>query len=62
MGPAGRTAFLVALAEREILRQRQLKIFANKEPIWKDEDHPEFINGDSDAWVRQLRQEDDKRP
>lgn len=61
VGPAGREEFLVEVAEREIRRRRLLEVFRNREPIWRDEDHPEFVNGDSDAWVRQLRQEDEAR-
>ena len=60
VGPRKRSAFLVELARREIKRQKLLKVFANKEPIWRDEDHPEFA-GDSDAWVKALRAEAEER-
>ena len=53
--PAGeRSAFLVELARREIKRQKLLKVVANKELIWRDEDNPEFA-GDSDTLVKALR-------
>lgn len=48
VGPRRRSGFLVDLAEREIKRRRLLKVFANREPIWKDEDHPE-LTADSDT-------------
>ncbi|MBI4905939.1 MAG: hypothetical protein HY820_20055 [Acidobacteria bacterium] len=60
VGEPRRSAFLVELATREIKRQRLLKVFENPEPIWKDEDHPEF-EGDSDAWIRRMREESEAR-
>jgi len=60
VGPRKRSAFVVELARREIRRQKLLKVFENKEPIWREEDHPEFA-GDSDAWVRTLRAEAESR-
>ena len=60
VGPRKRSAFLVELARREIKRQKLLKVFENTEPIWRDEDHPEFAGG-SDAWVRALRMEAEER-
>ena len=53
-GSRGRSAFLAELARREIKRQRLLQIFKRKEPIWKDEDHPELKDG-AVAWVRKTR-------
>lgn len=50
-----RTAFLVELAERELKRQRLLKVFEATEPIWKPEDHPEIDDGGE--WVRRMREE-----
>ena len=60
VGARGRSAFLVDLAKREIKRQRLLKVFENREPIWKDEDHPELAP-DSDSWIRQMRAESEVR-
>ena len=60
VGASRRSAFLVDLAKREIKRQRLLKVFQNREPIWKDEDHPE-MRGDSDNWIRQMRAESEAR-
>ena len=60
VGARGRSAFLIDLAKREIKRQRLLKVFENREPIWKDTDHPE-MGGDSDNWIRQMRAESEAR-
>ncbi len=54
VGSRGRSAFLAELARREIKRQRLLQLFKRKEPIWKDEDHPELKDGAA-AWVRKMR-------
>lgn len=59
VGARRRSAFLVDLAKREIKRQRLLKVFENREPIWKDEDHPDI--GDSASWIRQMRAESEAR-
>jgi hypothetical protein len=59
-GSRGRSAFLADLAEREIKRLQLLQFFKRKEPIWKDEDHPELKDGAA-AWVRKIRAEDEDR-
>ena len=59
-GSRGRSAFLADLARREIKRQQLLLLFKRKEPIWKDEDHPELKNG-AIAWVRKMRAESEAR-
>lgn len=59
-GSRGRSAFLADLAKREIKRQQLIEIFKSKEPIWKDEDHPELKDGAA-AWVRKMRAENDAR-
>jgi hypothetical protein len=59
-GSRGRSAFLADLAKREIKRQQLLRLFKRKEPIWKDEDHPELKDGAA-AWIRKLRAESEAR-
>jgi hypothetical protein len=59
-GSRGRSAFLADLAKREIKRQQLIEIFKSKEPIWKDEDHPELKDGAA-AWVRKMRAENEAR-
>ena len=46
--------------QREARRQRLLELFKLKEPIWKDEDHPELKDGAA-AWVRKMRAENEAR-
>ncbi len=41
---------------KETKRQQLLELFKRKEPIWKDEDHPELKDGAA-AWVRKIRAE-----
>jgi hypothetical protein len=41
-------------------RQLLLELFKRKEPIWKDEDHPELRDGAA-AWVRKTRALDELR-
>jgi hypothetical protein len=48
------------LAKREIKRQQLLRLFKRKEPIWKDEDHPELKDGAA-AWIRKMRAESEAR-
>ena len=60
VGAGRRSAFLAELARREIKRRRLLELFKRKEPIWKDEDHPELKDGAA-SWVRKLRKEAEAR-
>jgi hypothetical protein len=56
VGPRGRSAFIAETARAELRKRRLLEFFSREEPAWKAEDHPEWPNGDSDAWVRSLRE------
>ncbi len=60
VGPRGRSAFLSEVIRDAVNRRRLLQILSDPEPIWKDEDHPELAPG-SEAWVRQLRDEDEQQ-
>lgn len=60
VGPRGRSAFLAETARAELRRRRLLAFLHSKEPILRDEDHPELAGG-SAAWVRKLRAEGEKR-
>ena len=60
VGPRGRSAFLVETA-REALRRRRLVEFLSRDtPAWKNEDHPELVDGTS-AWGARLRREGDRQ-
>jgi hypothetical protein len=60
VGKRGRSAFLVAAAEKEVMRIRQLKALQAAVGAWKDKDHPELRQGAAN-WVKSLRGEYDKR-
>jgi len=57
VGPRGRSAFLVEMAEKEVKRRRLLAFLESDEPVWRDEDHPELVEMGTAAWVRSLRNE-----
>ena len=46
------------MKQNETKRQRLLGLLKRKEPIWKDEDHPELKDGAA-AWVRKMRVENE---
>jgi molybdopterin synthase catalytic subunit len=45
---------------KEEKRRQLLELLKRKEPIWKDEDHPELKVGAA-AWVRKIRAESEAR-
>jgi len=57
VGPRGRSAFLVEIAEKEIKRRRLLAFLESDEPIWRDKDHPDLAEMGTAEWVRSLRNE-----
>jgi hypothetical protein len=57
VGPRGRSAFLTEVIREAVNRRRLLALLSSKEPIWKDEDHPELASG-AEAWVRKMRDQD----
>ena len=61
VGPRGRSAFLVELAEKEVKRRKLLAILRKDEPIWKDEDHPDIAVQGAAEWVHNLRHEKSAR-
>ena len=62
VGPRGRSAFLVEVAQAELRKRRTLALLdaALKDAIWKDGDRPELA-ARSDDWVRSLREEKEGR-
>ena len=60
VGPRGRSAFLVETAREAVRRKKLLRFLESDAPVWKDADHPE-LSRSTGAWVRNLRQESDKR-
>jgi hypothetical protein len=59
VGPRRRSAFLIDVLRQEVNRRRLLAALGDPEPAWKDEDHPELAQGAA-AWVRRLRDEDNR--
>jgi hypothetical protein len=60
VGPRGRSAFLVETAREAVRRRKLLRFLESDDPVWKESDHPELQQG-SVAWVRTLRQENERR-
>jgi hypothetical protein len=60
VGPRGRSAFLVETAREAVRRKKLLRFLESDKPGWNDGDHPELAAG-AGAWVRELRQESEKR-
>lgn len=60
VGPRGRSAFLLETARQEVRRRKLLGFLESERPAWKAEGHPELAGG-AGAWVRQLRQQSEKR-
>ena len=60
VGKRGRSSFLVAAAERELSRLRQLQAIGRVSGSWKDKDHPELKQGAA-KWVAKQRQFDERR-
>jgi hypothetical protein len=59
-GKGKRNGLVVEILGSEIRRRRLMQILDDATGCWKDEDHPELKDG-AYAWVRQMRDEDDKR-
>ena len=60
VGKRGRSEFLAQAAQKELRRLQQIKALEETSGSWKDKDHPELHDGSSE-WVRQLREENDRR-
>lgn len=60
VGPRGRSAFLVEVAQREVQRRKQLAALAGAAGSWRTAHHPELKEGAA-QWVKRLRQEGEAR-
>ena len=60
VGKGKRSSVITEILDHEIRRRRLLQVLDGDQPIWKEEDHPELKNS-AYAWVRQMRDDDDKR-
>ncbi|MGA3263350.1 MAG: hypothetical protein ABSC47_04810 [Terracidiphilus sp.] len=61
VGPRGRSAFFVEMAEKEIRKRRMLAFLESDEPAWRDENHPDIVEEGTAEWVRSLRNESSSR-
>jgi hypothetical protein len=61
VGPRGRSAYIIELAQSEYRRRKLLEFLESDKPVWRDEDHPELVALGTDGWVRQKRSEWDDR-
>ena len=59
VGQRGRSAFLAEVALQEVRRRKLLALLDRKEPVWKDQDHPELKHGAA-AWVSKMRRDEQK--
>jgi hypothetical protein len=60
VGPRGRSAFLVETAREAVRRRKLLRFLESDTPAWRDADHPELAGG-AVAFVRELRQENERK-
>lgn len=58
VGPRGRSAFLLETAREEVRRRKLLNFLDSETPAWQRKNHS---GGDSGAWVRKLRSENESR-
>lgn len=61
VGPRGRSAFIVDLAQAEFRRRKLQEFLRSKEPVMRDEDHPELAAMGTQAWVKMMRSGDEER-
>lgn len=59
VGKGKRSSLITEILDHEIRRRRLMQILSDEEPILKSEEHPEWKEG-AYAWVRQMRDTDDK--
>jgi len=61
MGRRKRSKFITEVARKELKRIRLQKALERAAGAWKDEDHPEFEKKGTYKWVRDFREESEKR-
>lgn len=59
-GKRGRARFVTEAVSKQLRQHQQLHALREAAGAWKDEDHPELAQG-SEAYVRQMRDEDEAR-
>lgn len=61
VGKRKRSKFVVEATRKELKRIQFLQALQEAAGAWKDEDHPELVQKGTYGWVRQQREEEDKR-
>jgi hypothetical protein len=61
VGKRGRSKFVVEATRKELKRIQLQKALEKAAGAWKDEDHPEIKEKGTYQWVRDLREEAEKR-
>jgi hypothetical protein len=61
VGKRGRSKFVVEATRKELKRIQLQKALEKAAGAWKDEDHPEIKEKGTYQWVRNLREEAEKR-
>ncbi len=60
VGKRRRSEFIAEAAERELIRQRQVKALRRAAGAWQDKRHPE-LRGGSASHIRTLREDNERR-
>jgi len=61
VGKRGRSKFVVEATRKELKRIQLQKALEKAAGAWKDEDHPDIKEKGTYQWVRDLREEAEKR-
>lgn len=61
VGKRGRSKFVVEATRKELKKIQLQKALEKAAGAWKDEDHPEIKENGTYQWVRDLRDEAEKR-
>jgi len=61
MGRRKRSKFITKATRKELKRIRLQKALERAAGAWKDEDHPELEKKGTSQWVRNFREESEKR-
>ena len=61
VGKRGRSKFVAEATRKELQRMQLQKALEKAAGAWKDEDHPELKEKGTYQWVRDLREEAEKR-
>ena len=61
VGKRKRSKFVAEAARKELRRIQLLQAIKEAAGAWKDEDHPELVKKGTYRWVREQREEENKR-